>query len=100
MTRNVSLLIVMIERFVDVSRIGIGISRTISMSKTIKIIANRKNRMENGIRALWFGSNPHSNGDDFSRDGILRAEILYAMVNKITGSIVAVSEEIINMFIN
>jgi hypothetical protein len=46
---------------------GIGIRRTISISKTIKIIANKKKRIENGIRALWFGSNPHSNGDDFSR---------------------------------
>lgn len=30
---------------------GVGISRTISISNTIKIIANRKNRIENGIRA-------------------------------------------------
>jgi len=32
--------------------IGVGISRTISISNTIKIIARRKNRIENGIRAL------------------------------------------------
>ena len=31
---------------------GIGISRTISISNTIKIMASRKNRIENGIRAL------------------------------------------------
>lgn len=30
---------------------GKGIKRTISMSKTMKIIANKKNRVENGIRA-------------------------------------------------
>lgn len=47
---------------------GRGINKTISISKTIKIIANRKNRIENGTRALWFGSNPHSNGEDFSRE--------------------------------
>ena len=37
------------------------------MSKTRKITARRKNRIENGRRALFFGSNPHSNGDAFSR---------------------------------
>lgn len=47
--------------------VGIGISRTISMSNTIKIIARRKNRIEKGIRAVLLGSNPHSNGEDFSR---------------------------------
>jgi len=46
---------------------GMGISRTISISNTRKITANRKNRMENGIRADRNGSNPHSNGDSFSR---------------------------------
>jgi hypothetical protein len=47
--------------------VGIGMRRTISISKTIKIIAKRKNRMENGIRAVLLGSNPHSKGEDFSR---------------------------------
>ena len=32
--------------------IGTGISSTISISKTIKIMARRKNRVENGIRAV------------------------------------------------
>jgi hypothetical protein len=41
-----------IDILVCIVRIGIGINRTISMSNTMKIIANRKNRMENGIRAL------------------------------------------------
>lgn len=31
---------------------GIGISNTISMSNTIKIIASKKKRIENGTRAL------------------------------------------------
>jgi len=46
---------------------GIGRRRTISISKTRKITARRKNRREKGIRAEFFGSNPHSNGDSFSR---------------------------------
>jgi hypothetical protein len=39
------------EIFVENMRIGVGIRRTISMSNTRKIIARRKNRIENGIRA-------------------------------------------------
>lgn len=46
---------------------GIGTRRTISISNTIKMTAKRKKRMENGIRAERIGSNPHSNGDSFSR---------------------------------
>lgn len=45
---------------------GHGRRRAISMSKTKKMTARRKNRIENGRRALFLGSNPHSNGDDFS----------------------------------
>ena len=33
----------------------------------MKMIARRKNRKENGARAEFFGSNPHSNGEVFSR---------------------------------
>ena len=32
-------------------KIGVGIRRTISMSNTRKMMAKRKNRIENGIRA-------------------------------------------------
>lgn len=46
---------------------GKGINSTISISKIIKMIPNKKNRSENGIRAVFLGSNPHSNGDNFSR---------------------------------
>jgi len=46
---------------------GSGIINTISISNTMKIIPRRKNRRENGIRALFLGSNPHSNGEVFSR---------------------------------
>ena len=47
--------------------IGAGIINAISISNTKKITANRKNRVEKGIRADLFGSKPHSKGDDFSR---------------------------------
>lgn len=56
---------------------GNGIRSTISISKIIKIIPSKKNRREKGIRALFLGSNPHSNGEDFSRslrDRVLRAQ--------------------------
>lgn len=39
----------------------------ISTSKIRKIIAIKKNWRENGRRADDLGSNPHSNGDNFSR---------------------------------
>lgn len=51
---------------------GIGSSSTISTSNTMKMMASRKNRIENGIRAVFFGSNPHSNADDFSRSLLVR----------------------------
>lgn len=44
-----------------------GRRSTISTSNIKKITANKKNRREKGIRADWFGSNPHSNGEVFSR---------------------------------
>nr|AGJ50261.1 NADH dehydrogenase subunit 3 [Pontoscolex corethrurus]AGJ50262.1 NADH dehydrogenase subunit 3 [Pontoscolex corethrurus]AGJ50263.1 NADH dehydrogenase subunit 3 [Pontoscolex corethrurus]AGJ50264.1 NADH dehydrogenase subunit 3 [Pontoscolex corethrurus]AGJ50265.1 NADH dehydrogenase subunit 3 [Pontoscolex corethrurus] len=55
-----------------VIEMGIGINSTISMSNTMKMIASSKNRMENGIRAMLLGSNPHSNGEDFSRSWVDR----------------------------
>lgn len=62
-------------------RSGIGRSKTISTSNMIKIIASRKNRMENGIRAVFFGSNPHSKADDFSRSLCERILMNQARVN-------------------
>jgi len=62
-------------------RSGMGRSKTISTSNTIKIIARRKNRMENGIRAVFFGSNPHSKADDFSRSLFERILMNQARVN-------------------
>ena len=47
---------------------GVGMSRAISISKIRKMTARMKNRRENGIRAEEDGSNPHSNGVNFSVD--------------------------------
>ena len=52
---------------------GMGSKRAISISKTRKITAKRKNRSENGTRADLLGSKPHSNGLDFSRSLDVRA---------------------------
>jgi hypothetical protein len=85
--------------FSIVGRRGIGRSRTISTSNTIKIMASKKNRIENGIRAVFFGSNPHSNADDFSRSLLVRIfknhdsknvriAIVDAMVANVNGRII------------
>jgi len=55
--------------------IGIGIIKAISISKTKKITASKKNRVEKGIRDEFLGSNPHSKGDLFSRSINLRIDI-------------------------
>lgn len=51
---------------------GMGIISTISISNTRKRTASKKNRREKGSRAVARGSNPHSNGDDFSRSFLER----------------------------
>lgn len=56
--------------------IGNGINRTISISNTRKITANRKNRKEKGKRAVLLVSNPHSKAASFSRSCIDRAETI------------------------
>jgi len=60
----------------------------------MKMIARRKNRIENGIRALWFGSNPHSKGEDFSRLLIDRMAVIHEIRNTIDGRIIAIIDEI------
>jgi hypothetical protein len=45
----------------------IGRIKAISTSKIKKIIVIKKKRIEKGIREEFIGSNPHSNGDIFSR---------------------------------
>jgi hypothetical protein len=44
---------------------GIGRRRAISISKTKKIIAVKKNWRDKGIREDTLGSNPHSKGEIF-----------------------------------
>lgn len=77
---------------------GIGIRRTISMSNTMKITASRKNRVENGIRAEFIGSNPHSNGDVFSRSFDDRIYRILANT-RITNGTKMHNEEEINMYV-
>lgn len=54
---------------------GRGINRAISTSKIRKITASKKNRSEKGVRAVWFGSKPHSYGLDFSRFFTIRMDV-------------------------
>lgn len=75
---------------------GSGSRSAISMSNTRKITAKRKNRIENGRRALFLGSNPHSNGDVFSRSGIERVEIsiiINIRMRGMTKAVIALIEE-------
>jgi len=51
-SRNISLLRIIVDMLSISIRVGRGINSTISMSKTMKITAKRKKRKENGIRAL------------------------------------------------
>lgn len=51
----------------DLNVSTIGRIKAISTSKIKKIIVIKKNRIENGIREEFIGSNPHSKGEDFSR---------------------------------
>lgn len=60
--------------------IGIGSRSAISTSKIMKITAIKKNRDEKGSRAEFFGSNPHSNGDLFSRSSLIFFEIKVARI--------------------
>jgi len=80
--------------------VGIGISKTISISNTIKMIASRKNRIENGIRAVLLGSNPHSNGEDFSRSSMVRVLRIHAARSTIKGTIRAMVEDAVIRFID
>ena len=50
---------------------GMGNSNVIYRSKIMKITVIKKNRDEKGSRAEFFGSNPHSNGDLFSRSSFI-----------------------------
>jgi len=56
--------------------------------------------MENGTRALWLGSNPHSNGEDFSRFDEDRIAVIHAMENTIRGRIIAILDDVVRSIIN
>ncbi len=78
---------------------GKGINNTISMSNTMKMIASIKNRKENGTRALFFGSNPHSKGDAFSRSIVDRMLSTFANRNTAVEIVPANKNEIIGIYI-
>jgi hypothetical protein len=46
----------------------------------MKITATKTNRDENGSRAEFFGSNPHSNGELFSRSSLIFFDINVASI--------------------
>lgn len=76
----------------------IGRINAISTSKIRKIIVIKKNRREKGKREEDLGSNPHSNGDDFSRstkvffDKIDASNITTTEINKIIKLIVKIDK--------
>ncbi len=74
---------------------GTGINNAISISKTKKITAKRKNRREKGIRAEDLGSNPHSKGDSFSRSWEDRADRIIAEMMIAVGKIAAINMDIV-----
>jgi len=83
----------------------IGRIRAISTSKIKKIIVIKKNRKEKGRREEDFGSNPHSNGDLFSRSTkvfLERIEARIITINEIIIIIEAIkiNEKIIYTIIN
>jgi hypothetical protein len=70
------------KKFEILKIITIGKINAISTSKIKKIIVIKKNRIEKGIRDEFKGSNPHSNGDLFSRSLIIFLDSIEA--NNIT----------------
>lgn len=68
-----------------------GKSSVNSTSKITKIKAIRKNCKENGSRARFLGSNPHSNGLLFSRSLILFFERKFNKITKIIIIIMIIS---------
>lgn len=72
---------------------GTGSRRITSISNTRKIKARRKKRRENGIRDRFFGSNPHSNGDDFSRSDWEREDKIIDAIRVMVAKIMAIEEE-------
>lgn len=64
------------------------------------MMARRKNRIENGIRAEFLGSNPHSKGDSFSRSIVDRLFKIKAASITIIARTTAIEVDISQLFIN
>ena len=80
---------------VMIIRMGKGIMIMISISKIRKITARRKNRRENGNRALDDGLKPHSKGDVNSRSLVevfKGQESIIKIMGRIIGIIIATME--------
>lgn len=100
-----------VVRCLDFRAKGRGSSKASSISKTRKRTARRKNRIENGRRALFLGSKPHSNGEAFSRSIRDRAEtdmititrrritIIAMVIFRITNFIIRVDKSLYLIFI-
>ena len=67
---------------VDTIILGRGKRKAISISKIKKTTASKKNRNENGVRAEFLGSNPHSYGESLSRSEVNTADIYVPSNNK------------------
>lgn len=82
-----NLILVQIIKFVILNKGIIGKINAISTSKIKKITVIKKKWRENGIRAEDLGSNPHSNGEHFSRsikdffDRIIEIDIKILEIN-------------------
>ena len=70
---------------------GRGSRRAISRSNKRTRIATRKNRIENGRRAVPSGSKPHSYGDSFSESGFVWAIQMFSEVRMILSDVDRIS---------
>lgn len=66
-----------------------GNRRATSTSKIRNTIARRKNRRENGVRAVFLGSKPHSKGEDVSEETTCREATIKATIVRSSGRIMA-----------
>jgi hypothetical protein len=83
--------------------LAFGMCIRVIVLKIMKIAAIKKNRDEKGSRAEFFGSNPHSNGDLFSRSSLIFFEINVASTiiaddNRMVIVAVVIIISIINLF--
>lgn len=82
---------------------GVGKRSATSTSKIRNTIARRKNRSEKGVRAVFLGSNPHSNGEEVSveitcREATMKATIVRSNGRAIAREIIGVRETILFKF--